>query len=139
MPASAQAPITEDVSWQSASQKADPLRRPFPSSMSFASLTLAARYELPPESGWLAIMMRRCASCAHEELKLSTVHLSDTRGMHSTQLRYDQEQGKVASAQAARRRTLILSSGALSLRPSICAASLRFISDWKPPCYEVAR
>lgn len=33
-----------------------------PSSMSLASFTLAAMKELPPASGWLAIMMRRCAS-----------------------------------------------------------------------------
>lgn len=33
-----------------------------PSMMSLASLTLAARNPEPPESGWLAIMMRRCAS-----------------------------------------------------------------------------
>ena len=87
MPASAQASPAQDVSRHSASQKADPLRRPLPSSMSFASLTFAARYELPPESGWLAIMMRRCASCAHEELKLSTMHLRNRRGLHSTHLR----------------------------------------------------
>ena len=44
-----------------------------------------------PESGWLATMMRRCAS-------------------------------------------FIRSSAAVSLRPRISAASLRFISGWKPPC-----
>lgn len=33
-----------------------------PNMMSLASLTLAARNPEPPESGWLAIMMRRCAS-----------------------------------------------------------------------------
>ena len=44
-----------------------------------------------PESGWLATMMRLCAS-------------------------------------------FIRSSAAVSLRPRISAASLRFISGWKPPC-----
>ena len=69
----------QDASWCRAGQKADPLRRPFPRSMSFASLTLAARYELPPESGWLAIMMRRCASCAAGMLKIRYLGLAINR------------------------------------------------------------
>lgn len=44
------------------SQNADPARRDFPSSMSFASLTFAAMKLLPPASGWLATISFLCAS-----------------------------------------------------------------------------